>query len=657
MGKFFKEFGLTVVFAMTISIIDALTIAPMLSAYIIPDHGEKAVPGESKNARFWKTVVKIFRKFTVDWFNVAFSFIEELYKNLISFIIREKFADIPMAFFGRNKKRFAVSWKFMTLFVAALVFLMTIFAAKKYIKATFMPASEWGEFNIVVTAKPGTSLEQMDKYSKQIEEIIMGDSDIELVSSSIGSCDMFTNLSNRASIYVKMIPNESSDRLIEKVVGLFDRKGNKPVSKIRTRTTSQMKDYIREVLNKKFSGELEFSIVGQSIGAGVESEFIMELSGDNVDILHDFADRLIERYKTIPCFVDVHSNYKIGKPEVQIRMDQKKMENLGVSSALVGSEIRAIVEGVSAGKYRENGVEYDIKVKFKDSQRDILENFGDIYISNINHKLVKLKNVAFTRKIYGPDRIYRKDRFRYVTVEGNVAVGGAMSEIQKEALRIFKEEKCNPKNSQKWKNIDYKLSGNAEDMDDMFKSITAACALSIIFIFIVLASLYESVVTPFTIMTALPLAIIGGIIALLLFKQPVDIFTMIGMIMLLGIVAKNSILLVDYIQQQMRSGLNIDESIVKAGAVRLRPILMTSFALIAGMFPTALGFGELGKFRRSMGIVIIGGIISSTVLTLIVVPAIFEYMDKFRRFLRQLAGRPEKRMIDCSEEQLKEKDL
>jgi len=418
-----------------------------------------------------------------------------------------------------------------------------------------------------------------------------------------------------------------------------------------------MKDYIREVLNKKFSGELEFSIVGQSIGAGVESEFIMELSGDNVDILHDFADRLIERYKTIPCFVDVHSNYKIGKPEVQIRMDQKKMENLGVSSALVGSEIRAIVEGVSAGKYRENGVEYDIKVKFKDSQRDILENFGDIYISNINHKLVKLKNVAFTRKIYGPDRIYRKDRFRYVTVEGNVAAGGAMSEIQKEALRIFKEEKCNPKNSQKWKNIDYKLSGNAEDMDDMFKSITAACALSIIFIFIVLASLYESVVTPFTIMTALPLAIIGGIIALLLFKQPVDIFTMIGMIMLLGIVAKNSILLVDYIQQQMRSGLNIDESIVKAGAVRLRPILMTSFALIAGMFPTALGFGELGKFRRSMGIVIIGGIISSTVLTLIVVPAIFEYMDKFRRFLRQLAGRPEKRMIDCSEEQLKEKDL
>jgi len=232
-----------------------------------------------------------------------------------------------------------------------------------------------------------------------------------------------------------------------------------------------------------------------------------------------------------------------------------------------------------------------------------------------------------------------------------------MSEIQKEALKIFDEEKCNPENSQKWKNINYKLSGNVEDMDDMFKSITTACVLSIVFIFIVLASLYESVITPFTIMTALPLAVIGGIIALLIFKQPVDIFTMIGMIMLLGIVAKNSILLVDYIQQQIRSGLTIDESIVKAGAVRLRPILMTSFALIAGMFPTALGFGELGKFRRSMGIVIIGGIISSTVLTLIVVPAIFEYMDRFRRFLRQLAGRPEKRMVDCSEEQLKEKDL
>jgi multidrug efflux pump subunit AcrB len=158
-------------------------------------------------------------------------------------------------------------------------------------------------------------------------------------------------------------------------------------------------------------------------------------------------------------------------------------------------------------------------------------------------------------------------------------------------------------------------------------------------------------------MTALPLAIIGGIIALLMSKQPIDMFTMIGMIMLLGIVAKNSILLVDYAQQQMRAGLDIDDSIIQAGIIRLRPILMTSFALIAGMLPTALGFSEVGHFRRGMGIVVIGGVVSSTILTLIVIPSIFEYMDKIRRFLRKITGRPDKRMVDYSDTQLKGKYL
>ncbi|MDR1942536.1 MAG: efflux RND transporter permease subunit, partial [Endomicrobium sp.] len=181
--------------------------------------------------------------------------------------------------------------------------------------------------------------------------------------------------------------------------------------------------------------------------------------------------------------------------------------------------------------------------------------------------------------------------------------------------------------------------------------------LSLIFIFMVLASLYESVITPFTIMMALPLAIIGGIIALLISGQSIDMFTLIGMIMLLGIVAKNSILLLDYIQQQMRNGLNISDAIIVAGTVRLRPILMTSFALIAGMLPTALGFSEIGQFRKGMGIVVIGGVLSSTILTLIVVPAAFEYMERIRHFFRKIIGRSEKRMIDYTEDQLKNKYL
>jgi len=162
----------------------------------------------------------------------------------------------------------------------------------------------------------------------------------------------------------------------------------------------------------------------------------------------------------------------------------------------------------------------------------------------------------------------------------------------------------------------------------------------------VLASLYESLITPFTIMVALPLAVVGGLVALHITHQSISMFTMIGFIMLLGIVAKNSILLVDYIQQMMRKGHDIKEAIVISGKKRLRPILMTSVALSAGMLPTAMGLSEVGKFRMSMGIVVIGGIVSSTILTLLIVPAIFEYLNSFRMWSRKLLGRPEKRMIE-----------
>jgi len=653
MGRFFKEFGLTVVFAMIISVIDALTIAPMLSAYIIQEHGVAKTSKKSKLGEIKEVIIKIFRRLTVDWFNAVFSFCETLYKALITVIVKKNILSVPFNFAGKQR-HFIVSWKFATLAISFLIFISTIGVAKKFLKTTFMPASEWGEFNINLTAQPGTSLDQMDRYAKEIEIIIMNDPNIELVSSTVGSGDMFSNLSNEATIYVKMIPNNSKGGLITK---LFSKKEKDESAVKRTFTTSGMKDYFRKILNDKYGDKLEISIVRQSLGGGNNSEFVVELRGADIDVLYDAAQELINRYKNIPQFVDIHSNYKPGKPEVRIEMDAKKMEHYGVSSVVVGNEVRSMIDGALAGKFREHGLEYDIRVQYEDSEKDIAKTFDSIYVNNVNNKLIRLRNVAYAKLSEGPTQIFRKDRTRYVTVEGNVASGGAIGEIQKDAVRIFNEFKSEPQNFDKYKNIVLNLSGNAEDMKDMFKSIIIAGVLSIIFIFMVLASLYESVITPFTIMTALPLAIIGGIIALLMSSQPIDMFTMIGMIMLLGIVAKNSILLVDYAQQQMRAGLDIDDSIIKAGIIRLRPILMTSFALIAGMLPTALGLSEVGHFRRGMGIVVIGGVVSSTILTLIVIPSIFEYMDKIRHFLRKITGRPDKRMVDYTDAQLKGKYL
>lgn len=635
MGQFFKEFGLTVVFAMLISVLDAFTIAPMLSAYIIPEHKEKK-PKKTGIKLILSNIagflIMIGRGLTVTWFNKVFEFVEFCYNKLIKFIVKKKLIYFKYNLFGKPMD-FSLSWRFITVVIAILIFALTIKFAGSKLEMTFMPESEWGEFNVQVEAKPGTSLDHMDKYAKEIEKIIMAEKEIEMVSSSIGSANVFTNSASLASFFVKMIPAEQ-----------------------RKRSTSEMKDFLRGALGEKFGEELEISVMAQGMG-GSESDFVIELIGDELSILYEASKVLQKRFKDIPYLVDIKSNYKTGKPELQIKMDVKRMEQLGVNSVVAGNEVRAMIDGTKAGKYREKGLEYDIRVQLADEQKDIMDSFNSVYVNNVNGKLVKLSNVAKPIHTEGPTMIYRKDRAQYVTVEGNLSKGGRIGTIQKEAQKIFNEEKANPKNSEKWKNIQIRASADVEAMEEMQENIATAAFLSILFIFLVLASLYESIITPFTIMSALPLAVIGGIYALIIFGQPIDMFTMIGMIMLLGIVAKNSILLVDYTQQLMRTGMSADNALIKAGTIRLRPILMTSFALIAGMLPTALGLSEVGQFRKGMGIVVIGGIISSTILTLLVVPAIFEYMDKIRRNLRKIVGRPKKRMVDLSDKELEAKKI
>jgi multidrug efflux pump subunit AcrB len=379
---------------------------------------------------------------------------------------------------------------------------------------------------------------------------------------------------------------------------------------------------------------------------GGEKPFSLLLFGRETKQLSSLAGELVEQFKKIPGLVDVNTNYRSGKPELQIDIDPIKAKQFGVNSVMAGTELRAMVEGNIPAVFRANGLEYDIRIRFKDDQRSLMDSFNDLYVFNKNGKRVKLSRFAKLKEAEGPTKVYRRDRSRYIQISGNLMKGASLGPIQAEVERIMTEHRINPKNKELWADVTSGYSGNLDEMQSLFKSIAIAAILSVIFIYMVLASLYESIITPFTIMVALPLAAVGGLIALYITKGSLDMFTLIGFIMLLGIVAKNSIILVDYIQQLMRRGKHIEEAIVEAGKVRLRPILMTSFALAAGMLPTALALSEVGKFRQSMGIVIIGGIVSSTVLTLLVIPAIFEYMDSFRVWTRKFLGRPAKRKID-----------
>jgi HAE1 family hydrophobic/amphiphilic exporter-1 len=393
--------------------------------------------------------------------------------------------------------------------------------------------------------------------------------------------------------------------------------------------TIQFKAMLREEL-KPFEyanvrvGDYDF------VAAGMRP-FNVSIQGNNEEELAKVSTQLFQKLKNHPALTGVDLSYRPGKPEFQVVPDREKAERLGVSTNILGLELRTLIEGQTPAVYRYQGEEYDIRVRLQDDQRNLQREFGRISVPNINGRLIPLANVGKGIETTGPSNITRQDRGRYYQVSADIApngpgMGGAMADVQK----IFANEIKLPEG------MSYKFVGQAEDFGEMIGSMLMASGLGILFIYLVLASLYESFITPFTIMLVLPLAMCGAFFALAATGASLDLFSMIGCVMLMGVATKNSIILVDYTNQQTSQGMSLKDAILLAGKNRLRPILMTSFALIAGFLPIAIGLNEASKQRTSMGIALIGGLVSSTLLTLIIVPAAYTYIERFRNFVNRI---------------------
>jgi HAE1 family hydrophobic/amphiphilic exporter-1 len=582
-GQFFKQLGLTVVFAMTVSFFDSMTIAPLLSAYLVK-HKQAATKG----------VAGLFENCCspLHWAVKGF---ERLQNNLVT---------------GYEKViRFCLRHRMLILGLSLLFFVSSL-ALLPRIKKTFMPTQDIGFMQVTLAGAPGTSLEKMRSVSLEVQELIRKHPEVAKTALLVGNDQGEANV---ASFYVELVNYHQ-----------------------RNVNTSQMKDILRQELKAFAAFEPR---VGDVAMFGNFSPFTMFLVGDDLDKMAEASLKIKTAFSKIPGLADVDTNYRPGKPEYQILLDPVRMEELGVSAVTAGSELRAMVDGVKAAKFREADHEYDILVRLKPEQRDLRQGFDKFFVPNLNFNLVRLSDVAAPRPTTGPLKINRRDRQRYIMISGELGTGGALGDIQEKAKAIMKTMELPA-------GVSYQFVGQAEDMRDLFVNMVTAMGLAVICIYLVLASLYESLLMPLLIMLALPLAIVGALASLFIFNQSLNMFSMIALIMLLGLVVKNSILLVDYALQLMRKGVPRREAIVAAGKIRLRPILMTTIALIAGMLPLALALSEVGRFRQSMGISIIGGLISSTLLTLLVIPSGFEWADDLRLRLRKLFGRPAEREID-----------
>ncbi len=578
-GQFFRQFGLSVCFAMGISLFESMVMGPLLSAYWARKSSvdDKEIP----------VAGVILRKFGVfqDW-------LEGKYGLLIGWCLQNRIKVISIAVF---------------LFFGAL------FGLGPFIKFTFMPTADVGEFVVLLKAAPGTSLEAMKKMTSQVDQVIRKHSEVVMVSGSIGGNDASGAQQgiNKAHLYIRLIPYTK-----------------------RKNTTSDMMALLRKEL-EPFHQTLQPQVADAS-HFGDQAPFTMLLVGDDYAKLVPVADRLVEKMRAVKDLADVQSTYEGGKPEFQAVLDPKQMVALGVSGVDAGMELRTQVEGIVPAKLRQHGEEYDIRVRLQEDQRNLEKEFPGILVPNQNHNMVRLADIAKPVTTEGPARINRQNRARYIMVSAQLAPGGALGNALNEAKKVMKAETLPP-------GVTYDFIGYAENLHELMVSMLEAVGLATLFTFMILASLYESPIIPFTIMLAIPLAIVGAFLALFVGQQFVptlslNIFSMVALIMLLGLVTKNSILLVDYTLQMMRKGMSRNDALKAAGKVRLRPILMTTFALIAGMLPLALALTEVGKFRQSMGVAVEGGLISSLLLTLVIVPSVFGYVDDFRLWIRKLFG-------------------
>ncbi len=496
------------------------------------------------------------------------------------------------------------------LLIAGLVFGLS-FVVLSVIPKTFVPSQESGEFQVVMDLPVGVSMNAMDQVSAQVDQKIQS---LPEVASTVRTVGGGVGEKNHAEIIVRLKPAEK-----------------------RKRSTSEMKEVVRHELVgiSDLSSRVEDML---DIGGGAGQPFVVHVTGENLEELKAVSADVVEKLKKSGNLTDVDRSYRPGSTELRWTVDPVLSQQLGVSSAEAGYELRLLLAGDTPAKFHQNGNEYDIRVRLNPAERNISENPSSIMIPNIDHHLVPLTAVAHHSFTESPAKIERENRKRFIEITADVsAKGGGLSAAIDEFKRLFDsgEIKHSP-------GIHYEFAGQTKDFQELLDSVLITVALSIGAMYLVLASLYESFFVPLSIMLVLPLAVCGAFYALFITHSSLDIYSMIGCVLLMGVAAKNSILLVDHIQEGLRSGKSLADSILESGRVRLRPIMMTSFALIAGMLPMALAIQESARQRAPMAIAVIGGVVTSTLLTLVVVPAAYEYVLKgegwvlrfFRKYLK-----------------------
>lgn len=514
--------------------------------------------------------------------------------------------------FYRAILKFALRWGplrwFIVLGFVGMVVVVTGIAGKG-IKGEFVPTDDQGEFNVNVMAPLGSSVLATDAAVERVRKVFAGQPWVELLYSTVGRSG---NKPHEGSIYVKMTDLE------KRKIGQLEAMG-----------------WARDQL-KKIHGIVTSVEVVPKLGGGQRySNIMVSMRGPELDKLDTLTQGVLAKLKASGGYVDLDSSFKKGKPEAAVHVLRERAADLGVSSMQVALTVRALFSGQDVAHFREKGERYDVAVRLNPGNRQDPMDLGNVGLRTMRGDIVPMQSVASIQTEAAPVEILRHNRARQILLYANLDMSNpkkakALSDAETDLAKAFAELK--PSND-----YDYNSQGQGKMMKESFGYLIFSLMMAVLIVYMVLAAQFESFLQPIVIMLALPLSIVGAFAALRLTGRPMSIYVMIGIIMLMGLVTKNGIMLVDYTNALIRDkGYKVKDAILEAGPRRLRPILMTTVAMIAGMLPVALSHGAGAASRGPMATSIIGGLVTSTLLTLLIVPLAYAMLEDFLHFPRIL---------------------
>ncbi len=588
-GELFKSMGLTITFSLLMSLFVALTLIPMLSSRLIRRRfKQSAVLPEKPTTDFVSTEgEKIKTRNRAETENIAgkerglFSFILRVYGGLI-----------------RGALRFRG-----VVVILAVVILVISFLLISIVGTEFFPSMDQGSFNVNISLPVGTNLNVTSRVVEEIADITTAIPEVKDIFTSIGSgggmgMNMGGTSSNSGSLMVTLVEQTDRERGIKEITAdLRNRIGDYPDTKI---TISEQE--------MSFSGGSPLNI---------------QITGDSLEELEYTAQIIIDILNEVEGIYDLQSSIEEVRSELHISIDREKANLYGLSAGQIASNVQDAVLGKVASYYQEGGEQFDIRVRLNKEDLENVQQLENLYISSGYGIQIPLKEIAEVVSGVGPQMITRENQQRQVTVTGNISgrfLGDIIRESQEKLSNIVLPEGYN-----------YIFAGENQEMIESFQSLFFALILSIFLVYMIIAAQFESLLFPFAVILSVPFSLIGVILALFLAKTSFNVLAFIGLIMLAGIVVNNAIVLIDYINQLRKKGIERNEAIIQGGKVRLRPILMTTLTTILAMLPMAIASGEGAEMRTPIAVTIIGGLTSSTFLTLIVVPIFYSYLDDLAR--------------------------